>query len=482
MAELYKNYINGVWVGSSDGKSFEQRNPANLDEVTGLYPLATRDDARRAIDCARTAFTEWSELTAYRRAEYLKKALEVMIRRAEEVAAVITLENGKPLGDSRAEVDSAIKEMEFQIHEGVRAGGKTMPSWRQGVMAYSVRRPLGVVSVISPWNFPFNVPCRKITPALMAGNTVVFKPASLTPRTGLLFTQIYEEAGLPAGVLNFVCGGGSTVGEEFTTNPHIKAISFTGSTAVGQSIHRKAATIMAKTQLEMGGKNPMLVLEDADLNLAATDAVKAAYACAGQWCTSTSRVVVVKDVAKQFVSKVLELVSTFKVGDGRDESVTMGPVCGTEQVEVVGGYIKKGIAEGATLAIGGGVPKGLPRGCFFEPTVFTGVTPQMTIAREEIFGPVLSIIEADDFDHALRIANAIEFGLASSIYTNDLSRAHTFLEKTDVGLTHVNLMTAVKEPQLSFGGVKASGFGTPEAGETGIEFFTEHKVAYIKYR
>jgi aldehyde dehydrogenase (NAD+) len=484
MAEKFKNYINGEWVDASDGKTFEQRNPANLDEVTGLWPKSPRADAVAAVEAAKAAFPLWSGLTPAQRAEYLKKALAGMIARRQEFARVLTIENGKTVKESLSEIESAIKEMEYQIHEGLRMFGETVPSAMDGVFAYSVRRPLGVVAVISPWNFPFNVPGRKCTPALMAGNTVVFKPASLTPQTGQKFVQLFHEAGLPKGVLNFVTGGGSTVGEEFTTNPAIKAISFTGSTEVGCAIHKKAAEILARTQLEMGGKNPLVVLEDADIDAAAQSAVTAAYACAGQWCTSTSRAVVVRDVADAFIAKVKELVGKVVVGNGMEDGVGMGPVCGTEQLESIMKYIEIGKAEGARLVAGGKQLSGpkFDKGCFIEPTVFADVKPSMRIAQEEIFGPVLSVITVKDFEEAVQVANDVQFGLASSIYTNDLKRAMTFMEKTEVGLAHVNLITALKEPHLTFGGVKYSGFGVPEAGHTGLEFFTEHKVVYVKYR
>jgi len=484
MPNQFRNYIDGEWMVSSDGKTFKQRNPADLDDVTGVWPACTREDARRAIEAAQRAFPAWSRLSPFARAEYLKKALEAMRRQRDALADVLTRENGKTLAESRAEIDAAIKEMEFQIHEGLRLGGQTVASAMEGVFAYSTRQPLGVVSIISPWNFPFNVPGRKCTPALMAGNTVVFKPASLTPQTGLKFVELFIDAGLPPGVLNFLTGGGSTVGEELVENPAIKAISFTGSTGVGRAIHRKAAARMVRTQLEMGGKNPLVVLEDADLEAAAKSAVTAATACAGQWCTSTSRAIALRPVVKAFTEKVVELSKAIVVGDGRTPATQMGPVCGLEQMKTILGYIEAGKSEGATLACGGHALSDSLRakGCFIAPTVFTGVKPGMRIAQEEIFGPVLSVMEATDFDEAVELANRVDFGLASTIYTTDLQRAFTFLERTEVGLAHVNLMTAMKEPFLSFGGIKASGFGIPEAGKTGLEFFTEHKVAYVKYR
>jgi acyl-CoA reductase-like NAD-dependent aldehyde dehydrogenase len=483
-ATAFQNYIDGKWVAAADGRTFEQRNPANLDEVTGRWPACTAEDAQRAIGAAERAFPAWRALTVYRRAEYLKKALGLMAERRDAMARVLTLENGKTLAESKTEIDSAIREMEFQINEGLRMGGEQLPSATDGVFAYASRAPLGVVSIISPWNFPFNVPGRKGTPALISGNTVVFKPASLTPQTGYEFTKLFVDAGLPAGVWNFITGGGGTVGETLTVDPRIKAVSFTGSTAVGRRIHEKAAKTLARTQLEMGGKNPLVVLADADLDAAAQAAVTAAYACAGQWCTSTSRVVVEKAVAAELSERIVARVKAMRIGNGMDAGVNLGPVCGAQQLEDILRYIDIGRKEGAAVACGGRrVTEGaMARGCFIEPTVFTGVQRTMRIAQEEIFGPVLSIMVAEDFDAACDIANDVIYGLSSSIYTRDLAKAHSFAERSEVGMTHVNMHTALKEPQFSFGGVKQSGIGMPEAGRTGIEFFTEHRVVYIKYR
>jgi len=479
----HKNYINGQWLDCRDGRKYEHRNPADLREITGLWPKSSVEDVASAIEAAAAAFVSWSGLTVYQRAEYFTKVLQLMKSRIDQIAAVITAENGKTLKESKAEIDSAIREMEFQVGEGLRMAGEVMPSGQAGVMAYSMRRPLGVVAVISPWNFPFNVPCRKITPALITGNTCIFKPANLTPGIGAEFVKLFADAGLPPGVLNFVTGSGAVIGDAIVSNPLIKAVTFTGSTEVGRSIHQKAAANFTRTQLEMGGKNPLVVLADADLEAAVNSAVLAAYACAGQWCTSTSRVVIEKKVLNDFMNLLLDKVRKIVVGRGTDPQVTMGPVCGMTQVESVMASIQKGKSEGARLVIGGNriTNDGFAQGCFIEPTVFADVKPHMYIAQEEIFGPVLSIIAVDSFDEAIEVANGVKFGLSSSIYTKDLEKAMTFIEKTDVGLTHVNIPTAVKEPQLTFGGVKLSGCGIPEAGRAGIEFFTEHKVAYVKY-
>ena len=367
-----QNYIDGQWVGASDGQTFAQRNPADIECVTGEWPQGTRADAEQAIEAAHAAFPAWAEMGVYQRAEYLSRAVAVLKGRSEEIAAVLTAENGKTLDEARTEVGSAVREMEFQIAQGISMCGQTAPSAQAGVFAYSVRRPLGVASIISPWNFPFNVPGRKCTPALISGNTIVFKPASLTPGAGRAFVDIFAEAGLPAGVLNFVCGGGSTVGETMITHPLVQSISFTGSTQVGRGIQQRAAQGLIRTQLEMGGKNPAVILADADLDMAADAVVKAAYACAGQWCTSTSRAIVVREVAAAFTDKVLERVKQIRVGNGTEDGVDMGPVCGTDQLATIEGYIEIGKAEGGRIAHGGErlTANGLDKGCFIAPTVF----------------------------------------------------------------------------------------------------------------
>ncbi len=475
-----KNFINGEWVTAAGGAVADQRNPADLSEVTCRFQQSGREDARAAIAAAAAAFPAWDAMTAPKRAEFLVRAQAALVRRQDEIAESITRENGKTIAESRIEVEAAIKEMDWQIAEGRRLYGETVPAEREGVFAYSIRQPLGVVSVISPWNFPFNVICRKCVPALMGGNTVVLKPASLTPRTASFFVEALVEAGLPRGVLNFITGPGSTAGDELVVNPAIRAISFTGSTPVGMGIHHKAAATLARTQLEMGGKNPAVVLADADLAAAADAVVLAAYACAGQWCTSTSRAIVEASVYDRFQELLLDRVAKIRVGSGMDPKTTMGPVCGEQQAKDILKYVEVGQREGARLVAGG--RRLGDKGCFIEPTVFTDVTPEMAIAREEIFGPVLCLMKAESFDEAVRVGNDVAFGLSSSVFTRSLEQAMRFVEATDVGLTHVNMPTAYKEPQLSFGGIKQSGVGLPEAGKTGIEFFTRNKVAYVQFR
>jgi aldehyde dehydrogenase (NAD+) len=479
-----KNFIGGEWRPAASGRTFEQHNPARLYEVTGTFADSSAADVDAAIAAAQAAFPPWRALSPQKRKACLDRALRSMIERRDEIAAIITRENGKALREARTEVDSAIKEMDYQIAEGLRLCGQTVPVDVGGTLAYSTREALGPVAIVTPWNFPFNVPCRKATPALMAGNTVVLKPASLTPRAGLMFTELLAGSGVPPGVVNCVTGAGGSVGAALVGDARIKAVSFTGSTPVGKSIQLAAARNLTPTQLELGGKNPAIVLPDADLDLAVAEIVKGAFACSGQWCTSTSRVVVLEEIAAELTKRLVAAVQAISVRDGTSEDCGMGPVCGARQKADILEYVVQGRAEGARLLAGGTALDGADydRGCFIAPTVFDGVTPSMTIAREEIFGPVLVIIAVKSFDEAVAVANGVAYGLSSSIFTNDLKRALTYMERAEVGLAHVNLMTALKEPQLAFGGVKESGAGLPEAGSSGIEFFTHHKVCYVKYR
>ena len=481
--KIFKNHIDGKWSDASTNETFEQKNPAKLSEVTGLFPLSSKEDAHIAITAAQLAFPIWRALPCQKRAEQLRRVLALMIQRREEICRIITLENGKTLTDSLSEVEAAINEMDFQINEGLRLFGETVPVSLEGVFAYTVKEPLGVVSIISPWNFPFNVPVRKITPALMAGNTCVFKPASLTPQSGYMLAKLFHDAGVSAGVFNMITGSGSEVGNVLVTDPRIKAISFTGSTEVGMDIHQKASVNATRTQLELGGKNATVILKDAEIDSAIKAVIKAAFACSGQWCASTSRVIVQKKVAEEFTKKLVKATNSIIVGNGFNKKADMGPVCGEAQVKTILKYIEIGKKEGAKLLTGGKkiTKNDFQEGCFIEPAIFDDVKPSMKIAREEIFGPVLSIIKVEDLEEAISVSNDIKFGLCSSIFTNNLNHAMRFIEQTQVGFTHVNLMTSLKEPQLPFGGIKESGVGLPEAGKTGIEFFIKYKTVYLKH-
>ncbi len=394
----------------------------------------------------------------------------------------ITRENGKTLRESRAEFAAALKEAAFQIGQGRRFDGISRPSEMPGVVCHLRHEPLGVVTLITPWNFPLNVACRKLIPALIAGNTCVLKPSELTPLSAALLFEALHAAALPAGVANLVLGPGAVIGDTLVAHDTIDAVSFTGSTSVGLAIAKKLSGRATKIQLELGGKNPLVVLGDADLDKAVEAALIGGFSCSGQWCTSTSRIIVETEVHDRFVEKFLAGVGKIVVGNGGNEATSMGPVCGRAQYESVLGFIERGKKEGARLVAGGFAPKEgeFSRGWYIAPTVFTDVTPDMEIAKEEIFGPVVSILKAADLAEAIGLANRTPYGLASSIYTRSLANAQRFVRESDVGLCHVNLHTAYKEPQLEFGGIKESGRGLPEAGEAGIKFFSRHKAVYLR--
>ncbi len=474
------NYIAGQWQPADSEDSIIDTNPADTRDVLAEIRSSGDVEVEAALEAATQAFPRWRGLSFPQRLEIVTQACDLLREKRDSIAQLLTRENGKTLRESEAEVEAAVTEMEFQMHHAERLGGLVAPSRRSGIHAYMVREPRGVVSVISPWNFPLNVPGRKIVPALIAGNAVVFKPASLTPLIGVEFVRLFDEAGLPPGVLNLVCGAGGQIGTKLVADPRVKAISFTGSTEVGRQIHQRAAQNLTPTQLEMGGKNAVIVLHDADLDLAVQDCTTAGFSCAGQWCTSTSRVVLERPIAGDFMERFLARVTALRVGPGMDEETDMGPVSSQAQLDRVVSYVAIGQQEGARLLCGGSQIKDPPceHGYFFQPTVLDKVEPQMRVAQEEIFGPVVCCIEVPDLDHALEVANSVEFGLSASVYTCDLSRAQRFIDGIEAGLVHVNMHTAYKEPQLPFGGRKASGTGLPEAGETGIQFYTQHKVVY----
>jgi len=482
-AELnQKNFIGGRWVTSRTGRTCAIRNPADLREVVHEYPLCDEEDVLTAIDSASQAFPRWRRVPIVEKAAIFRRAAALIRERRQDIARIITRENGKLIAESLAEIDSAVLELEYQLGEGERQTGTAGDGCRADLMAYTRKEPLGVVSAIIPWNFPFNVPFRKLVPALMAGNTALLKPASQTPGVGEAVMRIFHDAGLPDPVLQFVTGSGSELSRALVGHPNVRAVTFTGSTAVGRQIAKMAATNFTRTQLEMGGKNPMVVLADADLELAADAAVTAAYSCAGQWCTATSRLIVTEDVADGFLDRVLEKARALRVGAGEAKDTTMGPVCGKQQLHDVLAHVEKARAQNGQFILGGFqiVEGDLQYGCFIAPTVIDNVATNMAVATQEVFGPVLSVMRVRGYEEALELANDVPYGLSSSVFTRDLDRALHFVENSDAGLTHVNIHSAYKEPQLCFGGYKESGFGLPEAGSTGIEFFQDEKAIYIK--
>jgi len=479
--QVCRNFINGRWV-ESKGRAVERRNPANVDEVVAVVPLSSREEAKEAIAAAKNAFPGWRDTPAPQRGRLLLKAMRLMEEQKEELARLLTREEGKALKDSLGEVQRSINILEFMAGEARRLTGESFPSELPKNFAYTTRQPLGVVGVITPWNFPVCIPVWKMAPALVAGNTVVFKPATLTPLTAMKTVEIFAAAGVPAGVVNLLFGSGSEVGDELVQNADVRAVSFTGSTEVGSKLYAQGALKMKKCQCEMGGKNPLVVLADADLHLAMESALFGAFASTGQRCTATSRVVVEEKVADEFVAMLVERAKIFKVGNGLEPGIEMGPAVDEAQMNTDLRYIEIGKKE-AKLLVGGQRMSGAgyERGYFVAPTIFDHVAWDSTIAQEEIFGPVLSIVRVKDFDEALRVANSVRYGLASAIYSNDASKIFEFIDKTEAGITHVNSPTVGGEAHLPFGGVKSTGVGQREVGHVALDFYTELKTVYIDY-
>lgn len=480
--QVYKNFIGGRWQQSSAGRLVANRNPAT-GEVLGQVPLSTREEARAAVDAAAEAFPRWRDTPGPVRGKLLFKALEIFDREMPRLADALTREEGKTLGESRGELQRSRNILEYMAGEGRRLRGETLPSELANTFTYTRREPLGVVALISPWNFPVAIPIWKIAPALVCGNTVVFKPATLTPWSASLLMEIFQEAGLPDGVLNMVIGSGNSVGEEIITHPAVRAVSFTGSNEVGSKLYQLAASRGVRVQAEMGGKNPVVVLDDADLELALAGTVQGAYGSTGQRCTATSRVIVSEGVADRFVADVAQRAARLTSGDGLDPATEMGPSVDESQMQTVLSYITIGQEEGARLVTGGDRVADGPRakGYFVAPTVFDHVTPHMRIFQEEIFGPVLAVCRVPDFDAAVEAANAVPYGLASSIYTSDLAKAMRFVDRSEVGIVHVNQPTVGGEAHLPFGGTKATGVGPREQGSVAIDFYSELKVVYVDY-
>ena len=473
--------IDGRWVEGPEWR--DNVNPADTREVIGRSTHCGRAEAQAAVDAAQRAFPTWRDTPAPRRGAILFEAARIMKSRLELIATAMTREEGKTLGESRGEVQKATNIIEYMAGEGRRANGQVIPSEMARTLAYYVRQPLGVVSVVTPWNFPVAIPAWKLAPALVAGNTVVFKPASLTPLTGRMVAQCFHEAGLPDGVLNFVTGGGGTVGDEFVRNAAIRAVSFTGSNEVGVELARQASALHKKCQCEMGGKNPMVVLSDADLELAVDATVQGAFGSTGQRCTATSRAIVDRSLYAEFVERCAAAAKMIKVGNGLHTGVQMGPSVDAGQHKCVLDAIETGKADGARLVAGGGRPVGeaFDHGFFTEPTIFADAHMGMRLAQEEVFGPVLAVIPVDGFDQAIEAANAVRYGLSASVYTRDLVLAQRFVDAIDVGIVHVNNPTVGGEAQLPFGGMKETGVGEREMGPTAVEFFSEIKTVYVDY-
>jgi aldehyde dehydrogenase (NAD+) len=478
--DVYLNFINGTWKQGRSAQWDENRNPAKPSELVGRSTRSTVADVSEALEAAESAQKEWARKPRPARAAVVERVAHLMRGRLEQFAKALCREQGKNLNEARGETLKTINILEFMAGEGRRPTGEVIPSEMPNTMIYTTRHPLGVVGVITPWNFPLCIPAWKIAPALIEGNAVIFKPATFTPAVAAMLVLAFEEAGVPPGVLNLVFGSGSVVGNAIVNDPRVKAITFTGSNEVGRELHSLAAKRLARTQLEMGGKNPVIVCADADLDQAVEATVVGAFGSAGQRCTATSRVIVERPVHKQFTDKLLAAVKKIRVGNGMTDPTAMGPLIDEKQYRSVLEGIERAKGEGAKLLCGG-EPVEPGGGYFVAPTVFDEVKPATWLAREELFGPVLAIIAVKDFEEAIQVANDVEYGLSSSIYTNDIKKVMQYSDRIETGMLHVNSPTIGGEAQAPFGGMKTTGLGGREMGSTGPEFFCEIKTTYIDY-
>jgi alpha-ketoglutaric semialdehyde dehydrogenase len=481
--KIYKNFIDGEWIDSTTGETFEDRNPADIREVVAIFQRSAKADVDAAVDAAKRAFGRWRLVPAPRRAEIVFRAAEMLAERKEQYSRDMTREMGKIIKETRGDTQEAIDTAYYMAGEGRRLFGPTTPSELPNKFAMAVRQPLGVCGMITPWNFPMAIPSWKLLPAIVCGNACVIKPAQETPLSTFNLVRALTDAGVPNGVINIVTGSGSTVGGPLTEHPEVRAISLTGSTAVGRTVGVTAAKSFKHCSLELGGKNPMIVLDDANLDLAIEGGLWGGFGTTGQRCTATSRIILQKGVYREFVSRYIARAKALKVGNGLDESVDMGPAINEAQLKTDLTYVDIGKEEGAKLVCGGHrLEKGeYQHGYFMEPTVFIDVDPKMRIAKEEIFGPVVSIIPCDNLEHAIQIANDIEYGLSSSIYTKDVNQAFVAVRDLHAGITYINAPTIGAEVHLPFGGTKATGNGHREGGIGAIDFYTEWKSVYVDY-
>lgn len=482
MAEQFFNYVGGQWKPSESGRTFEDINPARTTDVIGTFPESTAKDVDEAVVAAQSAFKSWSSLPAPRRGEILRKLGDLLIERKDEIAFEMTREMGKPFKETRGDVQEAIDTAYYAASETRRLFGHTVPSELPDKFNMTVRRPIGVCGIITAWNFPVAVPSWKIIPALASGNTIVFKPSEEAPYSGLLFVQAMLDAGAPGGVVNLVCGGGEA-GSALVSHPDVQVISFTGSTETGAKIGAVCGSMHKRFSMEMGGKNPMIVMDDADLDLALEGILWGAFGTTGQRCTATSRLILHEKIHDTLVSRLAEAASKLKLGYGNDEGVDVGPLINQKAMEKVVHYVEIGKSEGAELVLGGkrATGAGLDQGFFFEPTLFIGVKPEMRIAKEEIFGPVLSIFRVASYEEAIAIANGTRYGLSSSIYTRDVNVAFRAMRDLETGITYINSPTIGAEAHLPFGGVKQTGNGHREGGWEVFDFYTETQTIYVDF-
>jgi aldehyde dehydrogenase (NAD+) len=481
--DTHLNLVDGEWRPARSAATFPDVNPADTRDVVGLLQDSGPEDVEAAVTAAAQAFAAWSQTPAPVRGRHLLKAAQELEKRLPEIADLLSREEGKTIGEAKGEVTRAVRILEYFAGEGSRLSGDVIPSERERVFMFTARQPVGVVALVTPWNFPIAIPAWKLAPALVCGNTVVFKPASQAPLTALRLVEILQGTGLPKGVLNLVTGSGSKVGGPLVAHPKVRAISFTGSDVTGRGIAEVAAKRLARVQLEMGGKNPTIVLRDADLATAVECTLNAAFYSTGQRCTATSRAIVERPVVGEFLDRLVEKTKAMRIGDPRDPQTQMGPAIDANQLETTLRYVELGRSEGAKVVYGGERLQDGPlaHGHFVRPAIMTGVAPRARLGQEEVFGPLLAVMEADDFDHAVRVANEVRFGLSASICTQDLSRALEYVQRAEAGLIMVNLPSAGIEYQIPFGGLKDSSAGPREQGPAAVQFYTETKTVYMKY-
>src|SRR5829696_2741459 len=482
MSEILRNYIGGQWVDARSGRTFERRNPAN-GVLVAEYTKSDASDVDAAVAAAAKAFKSWRLYPAPKRGELLYKAANLLQQRKEEFAREMTQEMGKVISEARGDVQEAIDMTFYMAGEGRRLHGQTTPSELQNKFNMSVRKPFGVAGIITPWNFPMAIPSWKMLPALVSANTVVFKPATFTPRMAVRFVEVLEEAGIPAGVVNLVLGGGSDVGNAIIEHPDVPLISFTGSTETGTEVATRGARLNKRVALEMGGKNAVIVMDDADLDLATDGILWSAFGTSGQRCTAASRVVAHGSVRRELVERLVERAGGMRLGYGLDESIDVGPVVSDGQLSTINEYVQIGKREGAVVAIGGDIARGgeLVRGYYHQPTILDDVQPGMRVAQEEIFGPVTSVIPVSSLDEAIDVVNGVKYGLSASIFTRDINRAFRAMQDIYTGILYVNAGTTGAEIHLPFGGTKSTGNGHREAGTAALDFFTEWQSIYVDY-
>jgi aldehyde dehydrogenase (NAD+) len=478
----FKNFIDGEWVDAASGETFESVSPANGDTI-GVFPRSGVEDVDRAVEAAKNAYEEWRLVPAPKRGDVLYRFANLLAEQKADLAELMSREMGKVLPEAGGDVQEAIDMSLYMAGEGRRLFGQTTPSELKDKFNMSVRMPIGVVGAITPWNFPIAIPSWKIAPALVCGNTVVFKPATDTPRLGERFVELLTEAGLPKGVLNIVHGGGAQVGDRLVRHPDVRVITLTGSRETGVEVMRVAADTLKHVHLELGGKNAIIVLDDADLDLAVEGILWSAFGTSGQRCTAASRVIVQEGVYDALASRLVSAAEAMRLGPGWEDDTDVGPVINKAALEKIHSYTEIGKDEGAKLLTGGEVATGdgLDKGFYYRPTIFGDVDPQMRIAQEEIFGPTTALIRVRDFDEAVRVSNGIRYGLSSSIFTRDVNSAFRAMRDLAAGITYINAGTIGAEVHLPFGGTKDTGNGHREAGQAALDVFTEWKAIYVDY-